>query len=247
MLPLILIGELIALYFLSRWVTQGLFTLFLLIFRTRSVAVPILLILEFPGTVIHELSHLFTAEILGVRTGRMRLEPESIRPSASSGQGDITAGSVMIAESDPIRRSMIGLAPLSSGLLSLITLSYLLSNQNLFPTSITQFSMFNFQFSIISVIIYYLFFAISNTMFPSPQDMKGVWPVAIVLGICVGALYVFGLRIVITGQVLLVATRIAETLAQSLGLVVGVNIALWIITRLVILVTVRIMHVRIQK
>src|SRR5260221_6045484 len=106
----VLLLELCALYFLSRWVTQAIFTLFLLFFRIRSVALSLLLVLEFPGTVIHELAHLFTAEVLGVRTGKLTLEPESIRGES------IKAGSVMIAQSDPFRRYAIGLAPVFVGI-----------------------------------------------------------------------------------------------------------------------------------
>ena len=51
----VLILELAALYFLSRWVTRAIFTFFLLVFRVRAVAVSLLLVLQFPGTVIHEL------------------------------------------------------------------------------------------------------------------------------------------------------------------------------------------------
>jgi hypothetical protein len=171
----------------------------------------------------------------------MRLEPESIRGE------HITPGSVMIAETDPIRRSMIGLAPLFSGLLSLITLSYLLGNQTMFPEAMTKFSIFNLQFSIASVIIYYLFFAISNTMFPSPQDMKGVWPVATILGIVLGLLYFFGIRIALTGQMLVLATRIAETLTQSLGLVAVLNIALFIVTWILSHAIARILRLQIMR
>ena len=79
MLALLLAGELVILYFLSRWLSERMFMFFLLLTRSRPAAISFLLVLEFPGTAIHELSHLFTAEILGVRTGKLSLEPESIR------------------------------------------------------------------------------------------------------------------------------------------------------------------------
>jgi hypothetical protein len=214
MLITILILELIALYFLSRWVTQALYRLLLFIFRARSVAVSLLLVLEFPGTVIHELSHLFTAEILGVRTGRMRLEPESIRGP------DITSGSVMIAETDPFRHAMIGLAPISWGMVTLTAISFFLNQGNMGYWGYWGLG--------------YLLFAVSNTMFPSPVDMKGVWPFAVASGIFFGGAYFLGLQIALTGQALDVAVRILTTLTQSLGIVVGINSVLLIITGLIL-------------
>src|SRR3989344_9654538 len=119
MLLLLLLIEPLALYFLSRWVSKSLFVLFLLLFRSRSVAISLLLVLTFPGTVIHELAHLFTAEILRVPTGKLTLVPESIR------EASIKSGSVAIAETDPFRRYAIGLAPLFTGVVAISAISYL--------------------------------------------------------------------------------------------------------------------------
>lgn len=212
MTALLLVFELLLLYFLSRWVTQAIYTFFLLLFRARSVAVSLVLVLEFPGTVIHELAHLFTAEVLGVRTGKLKLEPESIRSD------DITSGSVMIAQSDPFRRYMIGLAPLTWGMVTLTAIAYFIPDMGNWP-----------YWGYIG--IGYLLFAVSNTMFPSPQDMKGFWPFGIVIGIIFGAFYVFGIRIVLTGQILEMTTRIFTTLTRSLGIVVIINTAILLFTK----------------
>ena len=84
MMLALLFAELTALYFLSRWLTKKLYFFFLLVFKVRSVAISGVTLLLFPGTVIHELSHLFTAEILGVPTGKLNLVPEGVRPSSFS-------------------------------------------------------------------------------------------------------------------------------------------------------------------
>src|SRR5947209_5745118 len=102
---LAIIAELIGIYVLSRALTQTIFNLTYLLTRARSIAVTLITLLNFPGTVIHELAHLFTAEILGVHTGKLSLVPESIA------EPNIKAGSVMIAATDPFRRYAIGLAP----------------------------------------------------------------------------------------------------------------------------------------
>src|SRR3989344_4103040 len=105
--------ELIVLGFVSHWLMQSFYTLVMLLTRTRSLAVTFVSFLLFPGTVVHELSHLFTAEILGVRTGKLTLAPESIRSE------EIQAGSVAIAKTGPFRRAFIGLAPFFVGIASL--------------------------------------------------------------------------------------------------------------------------------
>jgi hypothetical protein len=230
MLLLILLSELIVLYFISRWLITTLFTFFLLVFRARSVAISIILVLEFPGTVVHELSHLFTAGILGVRTGKLTLEPGSIR------EDDITTGSVAIAETDPFRRYAIGFAPVVGGILILTTISYFL--QNLGNTG----NLGNW----ITWGLGYLLFSVSNAMFSSPQDLKGFVPFAITLGIFIGIFYWLGLRIDITGPALTVATQILTTLVSSLGIVLGVNMALWGITGLLTTLLTRLFHVKVS-
>jgi hypothetical protein len=238
MLGVYLVLELIALYFLSRWVTQAIFTFFLLIFRVRAIAVSFLLVLEFPGTVLHELSHLFTAEILGVRTGKMTLEPESIRGS------NITTGSVMVASSDPFRRYMIGLAPLFWGMAVLTAISYFLPG---ILTSVTQTPTpwYENTNTYLLLSLGYLLFAVSNTMFSSPEDLKGFIPFALIIGLIVGALYMVGLRINLTGQVLDVVIQLVTTLLKSLGVVLAINIGLLILTKILTLFISKILHVRV--
>lgn len=199
--------ELIVLYFLSSSVTKRLFLLFMRIFRSRPVAISLLLALQFPGTVIHELSHLFTAEVLGVKTGKLTLEPESIR------EASIQAGSVMIAESDPFRRYAIGLAPLVWGMVVLTAISYFL--QTLHTVEPWMYALLG-----------YLLFAVSNTMFPSPEDVKGIWPFLIVVSIFLLLGYLVGFRMQLSGIVLATTVEMLETLVKSLGMVVGINVLL---------------------
>ena len=221
---LVLILELLALYILSRHVTQSVYTLLLLVFRTRTIAVPILLVLEFPGTVVHELSHLFTAGILGVRTGKLQLEPESIR------EEQIKAGSVAVAESDPFRKYIIGLAPLVWGLVILSALAYFIPRvENTY----------------VLVGVAYLMFAVSNTMFSSRADLSGFAPFALVLCLFIAGLYFLGIRVAITGPVLSGALQIATTLTKSLGIVIAINISILVITWLITVGIMKLLRVRI--
>src|SRR3989344_7444956 len=120
MIVIIILIELLLLYVLSRRLTQNLFVAVFLLTKSRPVAVSFLSILFFPGAVIHELAHLFTAEILGVRTSGLTLVPEGIE------QKEVRTGSVSISQSDPIRRAVIGIAPVFVGLGTLGLIVYFL-------------------------------------------------------------------------------------------------------------------------
>ena len=235
-----LLLELAALYFLSRWVTQAIFMFFLLVFRVRAVAVSLLLVLQLPGTVVHELSHLFTAEMLGVKTGKLRLEPESIR------EADIQAGSVMIAETDPFRRYAIGLAPLWWGMIGLTAISYFLPGivNSVFHSGLPIFGNSN---TYLLLSLSYLLFAISNTMFSSPKDLEGFLPFAIVIALITGAAFIFGLRIDLTGQLLELVVRILTTLTRSIGVVLGINIGLLTSIKLLTSLLSRVLRVRVVR
>jgi hypothetical protein len=224
-LLLLLIAELIGLYVLSRRLTQRLFMTFLVLFRHRSFAISAVTILLFPGTVIHELSHLFTAEILGVRTGKLTLAPESIE------HDDINVGSVEFRETDPFRTSVIGLAPFFVGLIWLIGLSWILPN--LWQDTLTAYNqgvLFSSSSLYLSLLISYLLFAISNTMFASPEDMKGVIPLVAVLGILGTAGYMAGFRVGLTGVLEKNAVAVLSAISKSLSVVLFLNLILYLTT-----------------
>lgn len=213
MVAFLLIAELILLYLLSRRVIQTLYWLLQKITRSRPIAIWIVSIIFFPGTVVHELSHLFTAEILGVHTGKLTLVPEGMEgppfTKTSWGETEIKAGGVMIAETDPFRRTLIGLAPVYVGIIVLTALSYFLSS------NLPLYSSF---------LILYSLFAVSNSMFSSKEDMKGVVPFTITALLFAAAGYVTGLRIGLTGELLTKTLLVIETLVRSLGIVLAVNI-----------------------
>lgn len=207
-----IIVELVLLSFISERLTQASFILLLRIFRSRSVAITIITIILFPGTVIHELSHLFTAEVLGVRTGKLTLAPESIEGNS------IQSGSVAIATTDPLRRTLIGLAPTINGTIAVTALSWWLMNVIHYQTHI----LIDARFSII--LIFLLILTISNTMFTSKEDTKGVLPVFLTLLIVIAGLYLSGIRIGLPQQVTETIQNVLQTLFQNLGVVLATNL-----------------------
>lgn len=201
---LLFIAELVLLYLLSRRVIQTLYSLLHMLTRSRTIAIWIVSIIFFPGTVVHELAHLFTAEILGVHTGKLTLIPESLEGT------EIKAGGVMIAETDPLRRTLIGVAPVIWGISLLAALSYLLL-QNLHPITV------------ITMLIFYSMFTVSNSMFSSKEDMKGVVPFVVTVGLFIAAGYYAGFRLGFPDTLVAGWNPVGQTLVRSLGIVLGVN------------------------
>lgn len=239
---LAIIVELIALYILSRRLTQNLYTAFFLLTRSRPVSIGIISFLFFPGTVLHELAHLFTAEVLGVRTAGLTLVPEGLE------QRDVRTGSVLIAKSDPIRRAAIGVAPVFVGLITLGTISYFipqlwvamqLDAQN--GILFSQFPLYGFLLSL------YALFAVSNTMFASPEDLDGFWPVVIVLTLFAAAAYIAGIRLTLTESVLLNIQEFLKLVATNVGYVTILNIALFLCSKLLIRIAETVTGKRLQS
>lgn len=214
---LLFVAELITLSFLSRILIQRMYESVFLVTRSRSVSVSFVTITLFFGTVVHELSHMFVAEIMGVRTGRLELAPDSIRNK------EIHAGSIAIAQSDPIRRSIIGLAPLFVGITVLTLLCWLLPEWLSEAVRSFQDGQYVTIPTIRLLASIFAIFAVSNTMFSSPEDLKGVPAVLITIAIIICIFYITGIRIAFTGSVLSAAYSIGQTLTTSLGIVLAVN------------------------
>jgi len=209
----ILIAELVLLYLVSRRVIRSLFTLLYSLLGSRTGAIWIVTIIFFPGTVVHELAHLFVAELLGVPTGKLSLVPESLEVS------EVKAGGVMIASTDPLRRTLIGLAPVYVGIGALSVLSYFLSSS---PNPYSSF------------FILYSLFSISNSMFSSSEDMNGVLPFTVTTALFLIAGWAAGLRIGLADTLIAKLASLTAILVQSLGLVLGLNLIVLFVNSLIL-------------
>jgi len=206
-----IIAELLLLSFVAKRYTQVVFHVLLRIVRSRTIAITTMTIALFPGTVLHELSHLFTAEVLGVHTGKLTLVPESIE------EDNIQSGSVAIARSDPFRRTAIGIAPFVNGVIVLTALSWWFSQ-----TLLGYWLIINMQITL--GIILYLILTVTNTMFTSKEDMVGVVPVFLTMTILFITGYIAGIQIILPVSITNTIQSISITLAQNLGIVLGINI-----------------------
>ncbi|OGH24220.1 MAG: hypothetical protein A3B47_04265 [Candidatus Levybacteria bacterium RIFCSPLOWO2_01_FULL_39_24] len=169
----LLLLEIVILFFLSRSMSKTL---------SKFMSINLISFLLLPGMIIHELAHLFIAVILFVPVGDMEFAPKK------NGNG-VKLGSVEIAKTDPIRRSIIGFAPIFAGLVLVVSAVYLFSANILFWQKQNLYL-----FTAVILILIYLLFAISNTMFASKRDMEGTVEILITLiTIFIGA-YILGFR-----------------------------------------------------
>ncbi len=109
--PLIaLVATLLPLLLAKRLITRNLQELSIRWVGDPDVALVLYFVIVLPGVVVHELSHWLMAKILGVRVGKL-----SIGPVRKARSRRVTLGSVRVAAVDPLRASLIGLAPLLGG------------------------------------------------------------------------------------------------------------------------------------
>lgn len=161
------------LFFLSRKVSREL---------SRFLSINFLSFLFLPGVIIHELSHLLIAAILLVPVGHMEFKPKK-------SEGGLKLGSIEIGQTDPVRRSIIGFAPVFGGIMIVVGIVYF------FVSNILFFQDKNpYFFLAVILAILYLLFAISNTMFSSKKDMEGTVEILLTLLIIASAAYFLGFR-----------------------------------------------------
>jgi len=165
--------EIIFLFLLSRSITKTL---------SKFLPISLMSLIFLPGVFIHEMSHMLMAVILFVPIGEMEFIPKK------SGNG-VKLGSIEIAKTDPIRRSIIGFAPVFAGLMIVIGIVYLFSSNLLFFQNQNLWIYIS-----VILLLTYLLFAISNAMFSSKVDMEGAIEILIALFIIFIASYLLGFR-----------------------------------------------------
>lgn len=210
--------ESILLYFIARKLTEAIFGITIFTTKSKKIGVTVLSLILFPGTIVHELAHLFTAEIMGVRTGKLTLAPDSLADN------ELRTGSVSIQQTDPFRRFIIGVAPILWGTATLFILSYFfktiagdaLSTGSLDP-------IFTWPTWLYLLLLLYGSFSVSTTMFSSKEDMKGSLPIIIVTILVLLTLYIVGIRVVLTGKITEILWTILTGLTQTFTVILALN------------------------
>lgn len=176
-------AEFLVLFATSRFLFKSLFALLYFVFRSQKAAVFLLSLFFLPGVVVHELSHLITAELLRVRTHGIEFVPELTGTS-------LKMGSVKVEKSDNVRSLLIGVAPVVVGV-GILCLSLFLVGKGYLYQRIFS-SWMDFVFVIVGG---YVIFVITNTMFSSKKDVEGLFELLLVAGVVVGGLYFVGVRV----------------------------------------------------
>lgn len=168
----------------QRLLYRELQAVFLLITRRAGAAMGIFSLLLFPGVLLHELSHFVMARLLGVRTGRLSLLPRVMA------NGNMRLGYVETAATDPLRDTLIGAAPLISGMLVVS----LLGAEPLGILPLAD-SLFEVELSVLWAeaaklparpdfwLWFYLAFAVSSTMLPSAADRRAWWSLGVFIAL----------------------------------------------------------------
>jgi hypothetical protein len=166
--------EIIILFLISRSMSKTL---------SGFMSINLLSFILLPGVIVHELAHFFMALILFVPVRDMEFVPKKINNT-------IKLGSVEVAKTDPIRRSIIGFAPVFLGVLIAVGAVYL------FISNLAFFQNENPIIFIMAILVLvYLLFAVSNTMFSSAKDMEGAVEILLTLLVILCAAYLLGFRL----------------------------------------------------
>lgn len=177
---LLLLALLVPLLLLQRALHGEIQAVFLLITRDPVVTIWLFSLIFFPGILLHETSHFVTARVLRVRTGRF-----SVLPRALPG-GRLQLGSVEVAQTDVVRDSIIGVAPLIAGgvfiayaaihHMHLLTLWEFLraGETRLFSQGLALLPSYSDFW-----LWFYLVFVVSSTMLPSESDRHAWRPLGV--------------------------------------------------------------------
>ena len=170
--------ELLVLFFASQMLTRSLSMLFFRITKSQTVTIQLLSILFLPGVIVHELAHLLTASILFVPVGEIEFFPKIT-------DHGVKLGSVAIGKTDPVRRALIGFAPVFVGLIILFGVMFYVAT----PLGVSANGTVTF------LIAAYVAFEIGNTMFSSKKDLEGTIELLLVFVFFAVLLYFLGVRI----------------------------------------------------
>lgn len=173
--------ELFLLFATSYFLIPTLGHAFFKITKNRIISVHLLFYIFLPGILIHELSHALLAGTFMVPMGQIKLYPEITEKG-------VRFGSLEVAKTDFIRRFLIGIAPMITGIVLILGILYVVSSGVIiFPWSYSP--------QILNIILSYFIFTIVNTMLSSSKDLEGALGILISTLIILMAIYFSGIHL----------------------------------------------------
>jgi len=189
-----LIAILAAFYLMKTLLLEFIGRALLSISIIGDIAVWLLALLMFPGTVVHEVCHYVAATFLFVKVNKISFLPQKT-------ENGIALGYIQPAKQpDPFRDALIGVAPLIGGsaiLVPIVALGfhypmppYFLGIEHL-ATELSAMKTHIDLHSTSGLILLWLLFSIGNNIFPSASDRRSWFLVGILTVALGGALWYF--------------------------------------------------------
>jgi hypothetical protein len=191
-----LVGSLFLLLLLawfSRQISLHIQLPFYTLTRSQNSATLAIFLLFLPGVFIHETAHWTMAKLLGLKTGKFRVWPKR--------QGKyIGLGSVSVESRDPIRDSLVGVAPLLVGTVLVTIIGHIIFDTPRVSTYLAEGNWlgaviaFRLELNRPSGLLWaYLLFTIANAMMPSASDREPIMPVLFYSALAIVAYIILGL------------------------------------------------------
>lgn len=206
--------EILLLFFLSRNLKAKIFGFLFRVIKNEKWVIVFYSILFLPGTFVHEASHFLFSLLLFVPVGQMNLVPK-----LGSEDGGVELGSIPVAKTDVIRKTLIGIAPLIFGIISTFFL-------------VSYFGKIDYWW--LKIIFGYLIFEIANSMFSSKKDLEGSWVLALIIVLFIAILYFLGVRISISSDsfISVTFTEIVKKVNLFLLVPLSINLALILLSEI---------------
>jgi hypothetical protein len=235
----VLVVTLLALLWVKRWITNMMQEISMRWVNDPDVALMLYFVVVLPGVVVHELSHWLMAKLLRVRVSWPKIGP--VRKGRSR---RVSLGSVRVANADPVRTSLIGVAPLLGGSAVILLIGNLVLGVGELATAVAGKGAAGVLEGLGQAmrvpdfwLWLYLIFAVSNAMLPSESDMVPVRPVLIFLaGVVVVVLIIAGIPAIPAG-VAQAVNNTAGYLATAFGLTLAVDLVFIILIGLMLGIT----------
>jgi hypothetical protein len=210
----------------KQWITRSLQELSMRWMGDLDLALILYFVILLPGVVVHELSHWLTAKLLGVKVRGLSIGP--VRKGRSS---RVSLGSIRVGDVDPLRASIIGMAPLVGGLAIVLLIGFLVLGVDDLVDAVAYQGV-EAILEGVGVIIrvpdfwlwMYLIFSVSNAMLPSESDRASVRPVLIFLAVLALILLVILGVPTISKDTIASVNAIAGYLAIAFGLTLAVDL-----------------------
>jgi len=175
---------------LNRWITRQVQLLGLHLTGDERAAQMTYYLLMLPGILLHELSHVFMARLVGMKVGEFSLGP---RPR---NQTSIELGSVTVSRADVFRESLVGLAPFLCGTAVLVLVGYRVFDVGALGQAGSAAGAGGLLQALPELwqvpdfwLWAYGIFVVSNSMMPSPSDRQPWLLAGIYLAVALGGVY----------------------------------------------------------